>query len=285
MKSLSILHFLRLSAVALVLLCASAPISAAPIPSLTTLTNAQRLARGLPIAKPRGFVVRSVDGATRTIPISDPVLKARSQASASPSPKPSSSVARRNLPLQIPKETGYIKVVQVDGESSEFYISKNVTTAGLYGATDLKDNALIVTVGGSRLFSLAAANSAVKASHPWLSFLIGLNAEDTGTLVSGSSSAAYLGGAESEVPAYSSPQPVGVTSPINQGSETTLWSRWAHDLVPRWINDDGRRARKTVLFYSELHDFFGITGDLQAYNEKKAASAQGVEVIFSFEPL
>jgi len=228
----------------------------------TVLTNAERIARGLPISEPKGFVRKEFNGVTRTIP--------QVKKNAARWPKPSAS--------PVPQVSGVIQVTKADG--SIFYVGKKLSNEGFYEKATDEHDALVVTLPSSTsgTFGLTTSDT---AGFPFVGFFVGPDSWCSGTLAPGSSQYVVLGGLASETPAGSLPERVGNTNK-SQWAESDLWTFLdGEKLCATWVNESGAAAKTNVLFYSEEGNYFGVTGDLDAYNGAKA-DAQGVAVTLHF---
>ncbi|KAG8906198.1 hypothetical protein FRB99_007414 [Tulasnella sp. 403] len=241
-------------------------VSATPL-----LTNAQRLARGLPLAKPKGFVTRIVNGATRTIPDKKKGRVISRWKDAEPSP---------STPV---KCKSYIVVTPCNATTpsgTTYYVSQDLSN-GLYHLTSDPSQALVVSTPSGELFGLQPVNNP-DPSYPWFGFFIASDGVSNGDLAAGSPDYVQLGAIKTETDRYSIPERVG-NSHVNpdRGSETDIWSLRSNNVLkPSWVNWSGARAKNTVIFFSQSGNFFGLTSDLKAYNAAEGTQT-GYAVTFT----
>jgi len=219
-----------LCALAVLFLSVLSCVSAAPVE-----TNADRMARGLPPAKPKGFVVREINGATRTVPDSAKVAPRWPQTSPKPPSGGSSGV------VLVKKATGAI----------EGYLSKNLAANGAYQLTTDKSEAVVVSFSyitghspqTSGPFALKPSNNP-DVNYPFVGFT-----PVNGDLSSGSSNYVLLSGVS------------GQTDPDSHGDfETNVWQESSsNELYPTWINSSGSPANGAAIFYDGHH--FGVSFD------------------------
>jgi len=151
------------------------------------------------------------------------------------------------------------------------YLSKQFTLShsdhpGLYTLTTSKSTALKVKFSATEsVFSLHATNNA-DHTHPFLSFIVGPESFNTGTLNPPSDSYVYLGGSSKTTSAGSKPAKMPNSVGSTKKAETTVWAfneEIAH-LTPTWVNADGSVGSQAV-FWDFTKKFFGMTGDVQEY--------------------
>ncbi|TFK50840.1 hypothetical protein OE88DRAFT_1659942 [Heliocybe sulcata] len=203
------------------------------------LTNAQRLARGLPLRKP-----------TR--------VKARQ---AAPSSCPTTS------------HTGIIRVVAVDG-GLQGYVAATPNSFGEYQPTLDASAALRVSFGTSSCASSAGytrlditAENGI-SNFPMLGFMTGFANTDN-NLGSGSYNYAYLGGVTSTPPgspAVVQPSSYSAVAGVPDATESAVWAwdRSSNALTVQWVNTDGSTPA-TYLAYVPSANSFAVTGDLGAF--------------------
>lgn len=233
---------------------------ASPAQTTSQLTNAQRLARGLPIKPPRrrpNVVVRS----------------AFPRASSAPRASYRGIIAVKNT------ANG-----QILG-----YISRNSSAHPQYHYKRSTADALVVS------FSIDIDMSAVyydvrilsensdKPAFPLMSLVQGRDATSV-NLGPGSFNYAYVAGmAEPGSP----PDSVPVTSPANSYSAVTHLARAAMSNVwifnkstmglrPQWVNSDGSKPRTTIF---SQHSIFYISGDQDAFFAKYPDHLMAIELI------
>jgi len=238
-------------------------VNAAPI-----VTNAQRLQRGLPVRKPNGYVKRIVNGVTRTVPGAN-VLNARW------GPHPSQS------PPSVQEG-----IIQVNGLpwGGKAYVGKTLSPNGTYPLTHTKADALIVKFDSTQTSipgGLVALNNH-NSTFPWVGFAAAAAVGGESKLGQGSDVAVLLVGISIATDPHSAPEPVAdsLGKPY-LGSETDIWTLSSTlRILAKWINPNGSLAQGTIFFYVANGDFFGLTGDLGAYN-KAFPHAPGVKVTFT----
>ncbi|KAF7295350.1 hypothetical protein MIND_01074400 [Mycena indigotica] len=210
------------------------------------LTNAQRLARGLPLKPP-----------TRR-------ASAR-RATTSPSP-----VAR-----------GYIQVVALDrdGNSNDVlgFVSRNRYQNAQYLIQPaIDDSALLVTSDGPYLI---LDND--PSPHRFVGLVQGRE-DDSSTLAEGSSNYLYLA-ASDQTSSGSSPQSIGnAINDAYSGSFTAESAVWTldpitHRLAAQWTNTDSSRA-PTLAFTQGSAIYF--TADLNAFQQAHSAPIQRIAFVF-----
>ncbi|KAI9065196.1 hypothetical protein FKP32DRAFT_1674846 [Trametes sanguinea] len=212
------------------------------------LTNAQRLARGLPPRSPRLNNRRSRALAARQSP----------------------------TPCSLSKPTGIIRVSSVNDNSIDSYLSSVANSFGEYTVTTDASQALSVAVercdSATGPFDLTALNSALTSQFPYVGLVNGFASTDD-NLRAGSTNYAYIA-ATSGVPAGSSAE--AVPNAFNQAtgttkdSESAVWTLDESDpshivLTPTWINTDGSAATTQVV-YSPSANALAVIGDYPLFS-------------------
>ncbi|OSC97279.1 hypothetical protein PYCCODRAFT_1419807 [Trametes coccinea BRFM310] len=211
-------------------------------PTPRVLTNAQRLARGLP---PRS-----------------PALNRHSRRARALAPRQSSA------PCSLPQETGRIRAVGLPGD---IYVARTDANGfGEYGMTDDPSQALSVVLhrctSNSDPFQIEAVNGI--AAYPYFGGVVGFaNSDDN--LGPGSSNYVYIAGTSSVPagPAQPAPNAFTASTGLAEDVESTLWTLTdANVLVPTWINTDGTAAAPgTTLVYVQTGGAFALVGDVAAF--------------------
>ncbi|KAJ7461024.1 hypothetical protein B0H11DRAFT_2057849 [Mycena galericulata] len=213
------------------------------------LTNAQRLARHLPLKPP-----------TRR------------------------SSARRALasPAATPANRGYIQVLSVDANGNPSsvlgYVSRTTYVHTQYVVGSSLDDALLVGPSGAR--DLVTLNSDTP-SFSFLGLVEGREDPSSG-LAQGSFNYLYLASTQ-QTSANSTPQNVANSfSAANGGAEQAESAVWTidpatHVLTAQWINPDGSHA-PTISFVQGSAIYF--SGDLQAFNQMHPAQVQRIAFLY-----
>jgi len=205
------------------------------------LSNAARLARGLPPRAPR--FRRFLPG--RGTPILD---------------------ARDPSPSLIPV-SGSIKVTRADNGALVGYVANSFVNSATrrYGiTTDLSSALKAAFTGGSNPLEIMASNPP-DAAHPFFGAVVGPASSDD-DLTSGSSNYALLTGT-SHTAAGAPPSAAG-NSYSGQNSESTIWNynTGTHELTASWINTDGVPG-PTTLYYLPGSNGLLLVGDPGVFNE------------------
>lgn len=222
-----------------------------PVPS--SLTNAERLARHLPLKPP-----------TRR--------SSARRAMASPVVAPSTN-------------RGYIQVLSADSNGNPTgvlgYVARTTYINTQYLVTPSLDDALLVAPSGDR--DLLTLNSDI-AAPAFLGLVQGRDDTSSG-LATGSSNYLYLASTAQTSPG-STPQNVGNSFTTVYGDENAAESAvWTLDpvnrsLIAQWINSDGSRA-PTIGFTQGSAIYF--SGDLGAFQQMYPAPVQ--QVVFVYVPV
>ncbi|RPD68794.1 hypothetical protein L226DRAFT_472813 [Lentinus tigrinus ALCF2SS1-7] len=208
--------------------------------SAVYLTNAQRLARGLPLNNPP---------------------KPSPRPSHKPSPRPSSS------PACVAK-TGYIEA-KVEGQATG-YVSMNTNVYGEYEFTTDASEALSVSLSycadKKDTFDIMTLNGA--ADFDYLGFITGSSNHGTKRdLDQGSYNYAYLGGVHKERrgPAVRADNTFTCATGLKESVESNVWSvNGDKYLSVSWVNTDKSTPCVTVLYFSDDNNFV-ITADPEKY--------------------
>ncbi|OBZ73455.1 hypothetical protein A0H81_06669 [Grifola frondosa] len=192
------------------------------------LTNAKRMARGLPLNRPRFYngesagicILRGHAGLTDT-----------RQASAPPRP------ARPLCPA--PRATGTIRV---EGDSLDGYISRIPNAFGEYGITTDESEALSVSITScdEESFDIVTLNGI--ADFPYFGGVSGF-ANTSPDLLAGSTNYVYIAGTlqtpHDSVPVLQ-PNSFSYATGISEPSESALWTiSDTNELTAQWINVNG----------------------------------------------
>ncbi|KAH7926018.1 hypothetical protein BV22DRAFT_1046345 [Leucogyrophana mollusca] len=212
------------------------------------LTNAERLARGLPILPPK--FGRSVPGYARNPTPASPEKRVVA-VSASPSPKPIRTE-------WFYKFTGRIKVVSYDGEPLGYL--RNWATGSVSGvnaggpSSELHVSFKAPRRGGDHLFSILATNPNFPAPYY-------IGTTTSATLAPGSPSSVAFGNVE-QTPPKSPPVTSG-----NQTDESAIWSfdGKTNELTAHYVNPDGSPAKTTIAYNIWDNNIFFV-GDIDAFN-------------------
>ncbi|KAI0363803.1 hypothetical protein BV20DRAFT_975207 [Pilatotrama ljubarskyi] len=216
-----------------------------------SLTNAQRLARGLP---PRS-----------------PHLNVRRRA-----------LAARQSPAPCPQVTGTIQAKDLSGNVFA-YVSRRPNAFGEYGKTDSAADALSVVVrtcDAPGPFGLQTLNGA--ADHTYLGAILGF-ASTSSTIDSSSFNYAYFGGTDLVPygPATDSPNTFSSASGLAEPVESTIWTLGADNtLQVTWVNPDGSTPAEHLI-YVPSSDAFTITGNVDLF---AGNFGPVTEVTFTFVP-
>ncbi|KAH9884496.1 hypothetical protein C8Q73DRAFT_749420 [Cubamyces lactineus] len=213
------------------------------------LTNAQRLARGLPPRSPRLNTRRRA-------------LQARQSAT----------------PCSLPQVSGLVQINDAASGSSIGYLSRAANSFGEYGLTTDASAALSVTLRRcdslTDPFELGALNGL--ANYDNVGGVTGFaNTDDN--LGPGSGNYVYFAGTNSvpRGPAQSAPNAFSQASGRPEDVESAIWTvpdNVAADaptpLVPSWVNSDGSVASDAVIAYVGSSNAFVITGDVTAFSSR-----------------
>ncbi|TFK50841.1 hypothetical protein OE88DRAFT_1659944 [Heliocybe sulcata] len=220
------------------------------------LTNAQRLARGLPLRKPRRVQARQ----------------------ATPSSCPTIS------------HTGTIRVTDIDAGGVLGYVSSTPNIFGEYELATTASGALRVSFGTSSCLSSAVYSQFDVTTEngisnfPLLGFMTGFANTNYG-IGSGSSNYAYLGGVTQTPegsPAIQQANSFSAASGIPDGVESAVWT-WepsSNALTVQWINTDGS-SPTTYLAYLAGDAAIILTGDLGTFRNIFGSATR---IAFTFVP-
>ncbi|KAG1740046.1 hypothetical protein EDB19DRAFT_1908641 [Suillus lakei] len=209
--------------------------------AVAALTNAQRLARGLPILPPK--FGRALPGYART------PTSAGANPSSSPSPSPS--------PAPPKTYTGRILVKSYDGEPLGHLYN---WASGINGVNFGDSSAdLHVSFTMSRSEKGLVDLQAVDAAFPGPSY-IGTTSNDT--LAPGSPTAVSFGNVN-RTPVHSPPVSVGQHS----ADESAIWAfnSKTYELKVYYVNLGGHKANTTIAYKIYDNTIFFV-GDIGAYN-------------------
>ncbi|OSD00535.1 hypothetical protein PYCCODRAFT_1371041 [Trametes coccinea BRFM310] len=210
------------------------------------LTNAQRLARGLPPRSPRLNTRRNR------------ALAARQSAT----------------PCTFSQPTGIIRVSSANDNSLNGYISSTANSFGEYTVTTDASQALSVAIqrcnSASGPFDMTALNGALSSQYPYVGLVNGFASTDD-NIRAGSYNYAYIAG--TTIPAGSPAEAVpnaysGATGSVKD-AESAIWTLDDSDpnhivLTPRWVNTDGSQAT-TQLVYSPGAGALAVVGDAAVF--------------------
>ncbi|KAJ8468806.1 hypothetical protein ONZ51_g9407 [Trametes cubensis] len=226
------------------------------------LTNAQRLARGLPPRSPRFNTRRRA-------------LQARQSAT----------------PCSLTQVTGIVQIDDAASGNSIGYLSRTANAFGEYELTTDASAALSVALRRcdslTDPFELGALNGL--ADYPYVGGVTGFaNSDDN--LQQGSGNYVYLSGTSSvpRGPAQNAPNAFSQASGRPEDVESAIWTVPDNvnadaptPLVPAWVNTDGSVASGTVIAYVASSDAFVLTGDQTAFSSRFGAVQA---VTFTFVP-
>ncbi|EIN08591.1 hypothetical protein PUNSTDRAFT_144115 [Punctularia strigosozonata HHB-11173 SS5] len=237
-----------------------------PLPPRLPLphTNAERLARGLPLKKPRR--------ASRTSRASRVQTAKRQTTSATPV-----------------RYHGALRVIDLDNDGSSLgYVSSTTNDFGEYSVVDDIDDALDVT------FTTADPTTpfdlSIDGTYPFLGATVSYNSDDN-DLSTGSANFAYLTGVEEVAPGSPAVDVANSFSDASGDEESSESAIWTYDtdsalLAAQWINTNDAEIQvdqpPTVLAYSTDEDAIVLTGDLDSF-----ISTYGVafQIAFQFIPI
>ncbi|KAI0325079.1 hypothetical protein GY45DRAFT_1340374 [Cubamyces sp. BRFM 1775] len=237
----------------------SLPLSQADVHGLT---NAQRLARGLP---PRSPLMNTRRRA----------LKARQSAT----------------PCSLPQVTGIVQINDATSGSEIGYLSRTANSFGEYELTTDASAALSVALRRcdslTDPFELGALNGL--ADYPIVGGVTGF-ANSNDNLQEGLVNYVYIAGTGSvpRGPAQSSPNAFTQASGHTEDVESAIWTVPNNptadaptELVPSWVNMDGTVASGTAIAYVQSSDAFVITGDPTVFSSRFGTVQR---VTFTFVP-
>ncbi|CAK5277978.1 unnamed protein product [Mycena citricolor] len=229
---------------------------AQPVPgsviARSSLTNAQRLARGLPPLPPS---------------------RRRSGQAAKARRSNSPPVSRSGI-------------IAVSGPGVQGYLTQGQNQFQHFGVSSSKTNAFTVTINvDSSVLSASEMDIgvAVGTGFPLMGATFGVLSEGTAnSLAVGSFNYAYIQSTSHTDP-DSTPQYVGSSYPTSEPSESAIWTYNAvtNTLSPQWINPDGSQPA-TVLAYVGSSNAIIITGDYAAFSGSFATTSG--PVTFTFQP-
>ncbi|KAI0773027.1 hypothetical protein BD413DRAFT_611956 [Trametes elegans] len=229
------------------------------------LTNAQRLARGLPPRSP----LHSTHAHHR-----GPARRQRAHA-----PRQSAT------PCAVSQETGTIRVAP-PGLPPKGYVARAPRNGfGEYTLTGQEGDALVVVLlrcdAGSEPFEIRTLNGI--ADYTLFGGVVGYGSSDD-DLAPGSLNYAYLAATISVPPGPAQPgdNSHSAASTTPRDVESALWTLGAdRALVPHWVNADGRTARAVHVVDVARADALALTGDVAAF---AAAYGPAAELVFEFVP-
>ncbi|EJF62080.1 hypothetical protein DICSQDRAFT_146821 [Dichomitus squalens LYAD-421 SS1] len=214
---------------------------------IVPLTNAQRLARGLPPNPPRR----------------------RSRTARALQPRQSSTCVA---------QTGTIAV------STGGYLSATATSYGEYSSTTDVSQALLVsfcvdtTVGTT--FDLQTLNGL--SAYPYLGAVQGF-ADRSRDLAAGSFNYYYIAGTEQTArgPAVPGVNSFSAAAGVAEAVESNIWTLTdTNELVPSFVNSDGTAVTPSIVYVSSSNAF-AITSDVGAFTSNFGAAQP---VTFTFVP-
>ncbi|EIW79377.1 hypothetical protein CONPUDRAFT_156053 [Coniophora puteana RWD-64-598 SS2] len=241
------------------------------------LTNAERLARGLPIAKPQ--FGRNLPGRAPT-----PASGAKRSQSASPSPSASSSSSSWGSYSK--SLYGRIEVLTSSGTHLGFLSSFTNGTVGVNYGTDSESSDLSVSfttkangkdrfdvlinnAGVSQTYLGATSNATLDSGSPsYVSFGVDFNhttAELTDSILH---RFAEFGLVSQQTPVYSPPLASG-----NQTAESKIWSytSGSKQIKANYVNPDSS-VPTTLIGYSSHSNSLVFVGDIDAYNNASSSA-------------
>ncbi|EKM58240.1 uncharacterized protein PHACADRAFT_252417 [Phanerochaete carnosa HHB-10118-sp] len=238
-------------------------VSTLPLPSSRHLTNAERMARGLPPNPPNRRNGRLVARVSPT-----PV--------GANSPAPTQQASGSGSCTQ---RSGIIEIASVD-RSISGYLANVTTRFGQYGFSPNKGDAIEVLAhcDGDR-FDLTTVD--MSSSYPYFGGITGLQSISA-DLLPGTSNYAYFGGVTPTLPGKpASSQDSSFTS-LTKISNTVESAIWSMDdstgiLTPHWVNGSGDE-QTTYIAYSPSVGVLYFTGDLSEFQGAVGESVH--EIIF-----
>lgn len=219
----------------------------APSPSVE-LTNAQRLARGLPLRKP-----------------SRQSKKSRQARQAAPSACPSTAYS------------GIVQVTNADTGAALGYLPSTLNLFAEYGVTPSAEGALRVAfsaascAGAASQLDILTTNGA--ADFPYLGLISGFaNAGTQGDLGAGSYNYAYFGGVThtpAGSPPVTAPNSYSVATGVPEVVESAVWTYDAASgsISAQWVNTDGSVVA-TDLLYSASDNTIVAAGDVASFRSR-----------------
>lgn len=233
--------------------------------ALERVTNAKRLAQGLPPLPPRA-VRRGT-----------PTVEARHNR-----PKPSPSSAPGHT------VSGYI--VATDSRTGKFigYVGKQYQIFGEYGAVIKHGDALKVAVKGVKWWGETGPVEIHQTNGDKVFTAVGAIsgfASDSEDLLPGSSSYLYIGGTSSTAPLAPPTKADNAFTDDTSLEEAVESAIWHYNAVTRkvtaeWINTDGTPAKTQLAYYPDDNVFIAV-GDLAAF---KAEFGDAQPVTFVLVP-
>jgi hypothetical protein len=201
-------------------------------------TNAGRLARGLPLLRPRF----------------SNILPGRS---------PTRVHAQRSSPSNVPV-SGVVKVTRVDTGAQVGYIANTYVSPSTqrFGITTNIGQALTVA-----FTTLAGPNNVVETNgpdgaHPFLGFVVG-PADSDNDLGSGSFNYILLTGTS---PTTSGSPPAAVGNSYDSGdSESMVWTYDSSSLTAQWVNTDGSHPSTTLWYLPSANGLVAV-GDPTSFS-------------------
>lgn len=253
-----------------------------------SMTNAERLAKGLPPNAPRRRApgqLRARASPTPTVasdtPTSAPSSSSTSSSAASDSSSssaPSSASSTASTPPATPTcftTRGRIATHYKDGDGFDQsgWLAAAANSFGEYMFTTDGNQALILDYqtceddasNTGAPVTLTSENGL--ASYPYLAAISGFtNTNDD--ISSGSFNYAYIGGSATAVPvgpAHYESNGFSDASSIMKDVETAIWSIGYRGVItPMWVNTDGSMANAQVV-YLPSGNLFALTGDLDVF--------------------
>lgn len=228
-----------------------------PSPAFTThsrrhMTNAQRMARGLPPNPPHRRHGRLVARVSPT-----PV------GANSPAPTPQNAGSSFCTP-----RTGVIEITSLDG-TTKGYLANVTTLFGQYGFSPKREDAMQVQAlcDGER-FDIVTVDP--NALYPYIGGITGLQSISA-DLLPGSSNYAYLGGVTATLPgkpACSQDSSFTWITKITNTVESAIWSMddSTGALTPHWVNSRGGEQIPHIA-YSPSNNVLFFTGDITEFKE------------------
>ncbi|KAI8970754.1 hypothetical protein BD414DRAFT_501977 [Trametes punicea] len=234
------------------------PLSLATLDPARSLTNAQRLARGLPPRSPRYNTRRRA-------------LATRQSAT----------------PCALSQPTGIIHVSSADN-SVNGYVAYSANSYGEYTITSSITQALEVVLlrcnSDSEPFDIMTLNGL--AAYPYLGAVPGYTSSSD-DLEAGSSNYAYVCGTSSVPygPAHPAPNAFTASTQTPRDVESVIWTIDESDgnvLLPVWVNSDGTAVDGSLMHVQNAGALgaFTLTGDKQAFAER---FSDATEVTLTFQ--
>ncbi|KAI0628269.1 hypothetical protein C8Q77DRAFT_1149276 [Trametes polyzona] len=246
------------------------------------LTNAQRLARKLPLLRPTALAPRPPP-----VPVhAHPDLRTSRVQNARLAPRQSPT------PCRLSAATGMLRAAPsfpnpTNGRRG--FVSRVANAFGQYELAPIFDraDALVVVLkrceADSAPFEIEALNGL--KDFPLLGGIVGMSSSN-GSFGQGSSNHAYLGGVVSvpQGPAHEAPNSFSTTTGVQRSVESVLWTLGPDGatLNAAWVNDDGAPAVGVSIVNVPGQQAIALTSDIDAFAK---AFGPAFELPLQFVPL